>query len=100
MSAKQATLAPGTVIPLALNASATSQPIVWQGGTGAFTAEATWGGGSVALQLKSDNGTYISVGADTTLTSNGAAGFVLPAGTSLRVSITTATAVFAYVVVM
>ena len=84
---------------LASNASETpSTEFLWPGGLGLFTAEATWGGGTVSLQFKTVNGTWIAVGTNTTLTANGGGGFILPAGTSIRAAITTATAVYAYAI--
>lgn len=62
---------------LLTNASATGSEVWWPGGEGVFQAEATWSGATVTLQFKSDRGTYIAVGTDTTLTANGAGGFVL-----------------------
>lgn len=59
------------------NATATGADKWWPGGEGVFQAEATWSGATVTLQFKSDRGTYIAVGTDTTLTANGAGGFVL-----------------------
>ena len=83
---------------LAENLSATpSGDQVWTGGPGFFSAEATFGGGTVSLQVLTPNNTWIAVGADTTLTANGVAGFILPNGARIRVAITTATVVFAYV---
>ncbi len=80
------------------NASATpSGDVVWPGGPGFFSAEATWGGGTVSLQTMSPNGTWIAVGSDTTMTANGVAGFILPNGARIRVAITTATVVYSYV---
>lgn len=82
---------------LAEGASATpTTDVVWPGGLGMFTAEATFGGGTVTLQVFSPNGTWVTVGTDTTLSANGAAGFVLPNGARIRVAIATATAVYAY----
>lgn len=82
---------------LAENSAATpSTDVVWPGGLGMLTMEATWGGGNVALQVLSPIGTWIAVGTDTTMTVNGTAGFILPNGARIRVAITTATAVFAY----
>jgi len=66
----------------------------WRGGIGLFSAEATWGGGTVKLQYKGPNGTAIDAGVDTTLTANGGGLFELPPG-NIRASITTATAVYA-----
>lgn len=81
---------------LASNSSATAATeFLWPGGIGVFTCEATWGGGNVALQFKTLQGTWLAVGTNTNLTANGAGGFILPAGTSIRAAITTATAVYA-----
>ena len=87
-----------TIIALAENASATGLAITWPGGAGTFSAEATWGGGSVTLQTQTGAGTWISVGADAVLVATGIVGFILPKGARLRASIATATAVYAYVV--
>lgn len=87
--------------PLAENSSATaSSDVIWPGGLGVFSATATWGGGNVSLQLLTPDNTWVAVGTDTTLTANGAAGFILPFGQRIRVAITTATAVYAYVSMM
>ncbi len=74
----------------------------WPGGDGVFCAEATWGGGSAKLEMQSRNGTALGVVnyATTTaisLTANGMANFRAPAG-KLRVTIATATAVFASII--
>lgn len=87
-----------TIITLANNESATTGAVSWEGGAGTFSAEATWGGGSVSLQTQTGNGTWVAVGTDTTMTANGIAGFILPRGALIRVAIVTATAVYAYVV--
>lgn len=73
-----------------------SDKIVNSAGRYAFMAEATFGGGSVKLQIKLPQGTY----ADVTSASLSAAGMVvveLPAGTYRAVN-TTATAVYAKLV--
>ena len=81
---------------LASNASVTPTAVfTWPGGVGMFSVEATWGGGNVALQFKTLQGTWLAVGTNTTLTANGGGGFILPAGTVIRAAITTATAVYA-----
>lgn len=86
---------------LAENLSATPTfDIVWPGGLGMFNGEATFGGGTVTLQVMSPSGTWMAVGSDTTLTAAGAAGFVLPNGARIRVAIATATAVYAYATTM
>ena len=63
------------------NASATGSAAQWGGGTGVFSVCGTFSGATVSLQfLGPDGSTYIDVGTDTMLTSNGAGGFVLPPG--------------------
>jgi hypothetical protein len=81
-------------LTLASNASADGSAAFWDGGHGLFTAEATWGGGSAKLQFKSGNGTWLDL-PSITLSANGTKEFYAPAG-QIRVSITTATAVYAY----
>ncbi len=76
--------------------AATTDYFAWGGGSGSFIVEATWGGGTVKLQMKGLNGTAIDVGTDTTLTANGGGNFELPP-CELRVNIATATAVHALV---
>lgn len=88
---------PHTIITLANGVSATGPSVSWSGGAGTFSAEATWGGGTVTLQVQSGNGTWIAVGSDTTMTANAIAGFILPKGAVIRALIATATVVFAYV---
>ena len=70
----------------------------WYGGRGTLIVESSaWGGGSVALQYLSPNGTWIGVDASlANFTANGMVDFELPPG-KIRVLITTATAVYAYV---
>ena len=90
-----------SAIVLGSNISATPSTVfLWTGGIGMFSVEATWGGGTVSLEFKTLNGTWIAVGADTTLTANGGGAFLLPAGTAIRAAVTTATAVYAYAVGM
>lgn len=97
------------VVKLGENVSATSAAMAWGGGAGMLSVEATWGGGTVKLQVQSANGTWIDVGPDTNLTANGVVGFILPASKAptqdlpngcglIRISVTTATAVYAYAV--
>lgn len=71
--------------------------VVWPGGLGQVTAEATFGGGTVTLQVMAPTGTWMAVGTDTTFSAAGTAGFLLPNGARIRVAIATATAVYAYV---
>ncbi len=82
---------------LAENASATATTdIVWPGGLGMITVNATMGGGSVTLQVMDPAGNWLAVGTDTTFSANGTAGFILPNGARIRVAIATATAVYSY----
>lgn len=66
---------------------------IWPGGKAAFMAEATFGGGSVKLQIKLPQGTYADI-ASASLTAAGIYVTDLPAGTYRAVA-TTATAVYA-----
>lgn len=81
---------------LCQNASATTPAQSWMGGSGVFTASATFGGGTVKLQFQGDDGSWIDVGPYTTLTAAGGGVFTLPP-CQIRVNIATATAVFARV---
>lgn len=74
--------------------SSTPVAMDWKGGKGLFLAEATWGGGSAKLQMKSPNGTYIDV-PNVSLTANGMIAFDLPGG-QIKVVIATSTHVYAY----
>lgn len=76
--------------------------VQWEGGTGMLMTEGTFGGGNIKLETKSRNGTALSLihYATTTpisLTANGVAIFQAPA-CDIRVTVTTATAVFAAVI--
>lgn len=92
----------GRVFNLAINAGAAQSPVVvaWPGGTGLFTVEATFGGGNVNLQVKSQNGTLLDVSAATKMTASGVASFTLPAGSLIQATITTSSAVYAYAIAM
>ena len=79
---------------LARSASATTPAQLWMGGTGVFTASATFGGGTVKLQFQADDDSWVDVGPYTTLTAAGGGVFTLPP-CQIRVNIATATAVFA-----
>ena len=84
-------------VDLATNAGAgNGAECEWRGGQGLFMAEATWGGGSAKLQMKSPNGTWIDV-PSASLTANGMYVFNLPQ-CDIRVVIATATACYAYAV--
>jgi len=68
-------------LTLLTNATASGDPVDWPGGAGEFAVEASaWNGASVALSKKGPNGTYISLGADVTLTANGFGAFYCGAG--------------------
>ena len=89
-------MATGARVTLAENASATGSGFSWPGGKGIFMAEATFGGGTVKLQMKSPNDTWIDV-PGATFTVNRLEQIDLPPGL-IRVHITTATNVYAYAV--
>lgn len=92
-------------LDLIVNDVGASVALDWQGGCGVFTAEATFGGGNVALQMLTANpagATWVPINAEGTLTpisltANGSANFKAAAG-KIRAVPTTATAVFAYAV--
>ena len=74
-----------------INISATTAPFTLRGGNYGLTCHATFGGGSVALQrLSTDGTTYVTV--LTALTADGYGNANLPSGT-YQLLITTATAV-------
>jgi hypothetical protein len=73
------------------NISATPAAFVLRGGNYGLTCHATWGGGSVALQrLSTDGSTYVTV--LTALTADGYGNANLPSGT-YQLLVTTATGV-------
>lgn len=77
------------------NISATTAAFQLSGGQYIITRTATWGGGSLQLQLLGPDGsTYLGV--HTALTANGIANVYLPAGT-YKFNVATATAVYAEV---
>lgn len=67
----------GARASLLSNATATGAEAWWPGGEGVFQAEGTWSGATVTLQFKTDQGSWVTAGKDTTLTANGAGGFIL-----------------------
>lgn len=82
-------MANGALIKLLENAAAGngSDKIVGVGGNYSFIAEATWGGGSVKLQIKLPQGNYFDV-ASSTLSANGYVNLLLPPGTYRAVGVT------------
>jgi hypothetical protein len=87
----------GGRLDLLSNASATGAGFTWPGGKGLFMVEATWGGGTVKLQIQSPNSTWIDVPSGS-FTANGMFGFELPPG-QIRANVATATAVYASAIV-
>ena len=80
----------------------TGNGVDFPGGIGKLFVDATFGGGSVALQMLSPSGVWLGLDsyaqtAAISLTANGVATFIAPAG-RVRVLITTATAVNAYII--
>lgn len=81
-------------VTLLNNEAATSSAKQWPGGKGLFAVKATFGGGSVALQvLLPDNTTWVTPTGGS-LTADGAVVFELPP-CQIRALVTTATAVYA-----
>jgi hypothetical protein len=74
------------------NISATTAAFILRGGNYGLTCHATFGGGNIALQrLSPDGSTFVTV--ITALTADGYASANLPSG-SYQIAITTATAVY------
>ena len=87
----------GKALVLASNSSATgAAQSLERGGRYQFSAEATWGGGTVKLQSMTRNGTLIDV-PTASFTANGLVIVELPPGQYVA-NIATATAVFAYLI--
>jgi hypothetical protein len=84
----------GPNLTVASNLAADSTAVQWEGGRAVVTAEATFGGGTVALQFKSLNGAWVGVD-NGSFTAAGSKLVYVPRG-EVRVAITTATAVYAY----
>jgi hypothetical protein len=80
--------------PILSNASASSADHKWIGGKGVLVARATWGGGSVSLQVKSHDETNYITPTDGSLTADGMFEFELPPCT-IRIAVATATGVYA-----
>lgn len=82
-------------LTLASNASATGSAATFQGGYAIFTAKATWGGGTVKLQMQNPNGDWLDVSGGSLTADGTSASLRLPPG-QYRANIATATAVYAY----
>lgn len=64
-----------------LSADGNSATVNWGGGDGTFMAYGTFGGGTARLQFSPDSGTtWLNVGTDVTMTSDGIANFYVPSG--------------------
>lgn len=83
----------GDAVILMTNGTGNGSDVFYSGGKAAFMAEATFGGGTVKLQIKLPQGTYFDV-ANVSLSAAGMVVSDLPAGTYRAVA-TTATAVYA-----
>lgn len=68
----------------------------WGGGHGCFFGEGTFSGGSLTLEVKTPHGTWLPVGASTTLSANGYGLFFLPE-CKIRAVATTGTGFYAFV---
>jgi hypothetical protein len=87
-------------LDLMVAGTGTGNQFDWPGGDGVLDVDATFGGGSVALQKLSQSGAWLAMQNYATvtpisLTANGTANFRAAAG-PIRVVATTATAVNAY----
>jgi len=79
-----------------VNISADSAVFALPGGRWAMVAEATWGGGNIALQIKCPNGAYAAV-SGMSLTANGQVSAQLPPG-DYKIVRTTANNIYANMV--
>jgi hypothetical protein len=86
----------GDAVILMENGTGNGADKYFTGGKAAFTAEATFGGGTVKLQIKLPQGTYFDV-ASVTLSAAGMVVTELPPGTYRAVA-TTATAAYSRLV--
>lgn len=84
-------------IALVENASATGSGFSFKGGRAVFMAEATFGGGTVKLQVQSPNGTWMDISNGSLTAAGITAPLYLPPGV-YRANIATATAVYAYLI--
>lgn len=80
-------------VELLSNGSATGAAVQWPGGRGLFVVEATFGGGSVALEYRGPAGGWLATPA-VSLTAAGGVLFELPPG-EVRAAVVTATGVYA-----
>jgi len=85
-----------TLTLLENSGAATSAEKDWGGGYGCLFGEGSFGGGTLRLEAQTPNGTWVAVGATTTLSANGLGGFFLPE-CKIRVVATLGTGFFAYV---
>lgn len=86
----------GLPVPLqggaAIAANGSSRPMEFLGGAGTLFVTGTFGGGTATLEILAPDGvTWLTVGAGTTLTTAGAAGFTAPVR-PIRVTLAGATA--------
>lgn len=80
------------------NIAATTSAFILYGGYYKFAVVATWGGGSVKLQLLGPNSTWLEVDAtNTSFTADGHGNAALPPG-QYRLLVATATAIYASIV--
>ena len=59
----------------------------WNGGRGAFVVSGTWDGATMTLFAADASDVYISLGSTASLTANGIVSFELPAGFTLRATL-------------
>lgn len=73
-----------------------STTCLWTGGDGVLYVSGTFGSGTVTLSASPSTGlalhnSFIALGANTTLTANGIAGFTMSTGMTLKVTLSGAT---------
>ena len=59
----------------------------WNGGRGSFVASGTWDGATVTFSAADESGDFIDLGSDAVLTADGIVNFDLPAGFTLRATL-------------
>ena len=64
-----------------------SSAVGWNGGRGALVVNGTWDGATMTLKAADASGNYISLGSDAELTADGIVNFDLPAGFTLRATL-------------
>jgi hypothetical protein len=59
----------------------------WNGGRGSLVARGTWDGATITFSAADSSGAFIDLGSDAVLTADGIVNFDLPAGFTLRATV-------------